>query len=494
MGKAEHNVNRPNLLFIQTDSQDGRVMGWTGHPAMRRATPNLDALAAGSVRFANAYTNNPVCCPARSVMWSGTYTHHCEAWNNYKGLEPDAPTFRTRFDDAGYLTQTFGKTDYLSGRHTVRARVTAWTRAACILRPAYRMPPPQVIEDDRERVHETDLADVDRSVGFLEERAAQPDRPFMLYLGIRAPHPAFTTSRRYLDLIDEAGVDVPAPDEALEHHPVFHYRKTVMPWMHGRDDHAVRTVRRIYFAMIAEVDAMVGRVLAALDDLGLTDSTWVIFTSDHGEMALEHGDWYKMCLYEPSARVPLIIRAPGGAPATVEDLVSLVDLYPTLMDIAGLTHPEELDGHSLMPLLRGAPAPRPDWVLSEFHDTPMSTGVFMLRRGHWKYVAYVGCEAQLFHLGEDPGELHNLAAERPDVAREMDGRLRAIVDYEEVDARAKAYDRDAFRAWREEERAAGTYRDTMARIYSGFDGLRDDEIMPWTDADEEQIESWLAGT
>jgi len=479
---------RPNILFIQTDSQDGRVMGCMGHPAMAGATPNLDALAAGGVLFRNAYTNNPICCPSRSSMWSGQYTHHCEGWNNFKGLEPDTPTFRTHLDAAGYATQTFGKTDYLSGAHTIRARVTPWTRSANILRPSTRMGPPRVIDRDEARVHTLDWDDVDRSVDWLA--AADRDTPFWLYLGIRAPHPGFTTSRRYLAMIDEAGVTVPPADE--QSHPCLDYMRTAINWQHGFDDEMVRLVRRVYFGMIAETDAMVGRVLEALESLGLAETTYVIFTSDHGEAAMEHRLFYKMEMYEPSAHVPLIVSGPGvRRGAAADDLVSLVDIYPTLMDLAGAPHPPGLDGHSLMPLLAGQPADRPDWVLSEFTGTSCNTSAFMLRRGDWKYVAYVGYPPQLFNLADDPDEIVNLAPSRPEVVADMDARLRKVVDYEAVDAKVKAYDRAAFRQWRDEQKAAGTYEDLMARVYSGWDDLPDEEVMPWTAEDEAQIERWL---
>jgi arylsulfatase K len=484
---------RQNILLIQTDSHDGRIMGCMGHPALKRATPNLDRLARRGVLFQNAYTNNPVCVPCRASMWSGQYTHHCEGWNNYKGLEPDTPTFLNHIDGAGYRSRIVGRTDHLSGKHTARARVTAWTRSANILRPAYNESAPEIIESDEERVHERDWGWADETAAALHDFAADPGEPFFLYLGVGIPHPRFLTSRRYLDLIDEAGVTVPPEDENLLDHPVMNYRHVVMNWRHGYDDEMVKQVRRVYFAMVAELDAMMGVVFDALDATGLADSTTVIFTSDHGESAMEHRQWYKMSMYEPSARVPMIVAGPGLPEGeTVDDPVSLIDIFPTLMDLADIEQPAGIDGHSLLPVARGEPNDHPDWVLSEFHDTPMNTSLWMLRRGDWKYIAYPGYEPQLFNLVEDPDEITNLVGLRPEVVAEMDRKLREIVDYEAVDAKVKAYDRAAFREWRDEQNAAGTYGDQMARIYSGFDRLPDDEVMPWTDKDEAQIERWLA--
>jgi arylsulfatase A-like enzyme len=115
----------------------------------------------------------------------------------------------------------------------------------------------------------------------------------------------------------------------------------------------------------------------------------------------------------------------------------------------------------------------------------------MLRQGDWKYVVYVGYEPQLFNLAEDPGELVNLASARPDIVGRMDRLLREIVDCEVVDARVKAYDRRSFAQWRQEKLAEGTYADLMARVYSGWDDLPDDEVQPWTPEDEALIEAWL---
>lgn len=199
-----------------------------------------------------------------------------------------------------------------------------------------------------------------------------------------------------------------------------------------------------------------------------------------------------MNFYESSARIPLILAGPDlrrgvevGAP------VSLVDIYPTLMDMAGIAQPDGLDGHSLMPELTGASSKRPDWALAEYHDTTCNTGAFMLRRGDWKYIVYVGQAPQIFNLKDDPEEVGNRAETESAVVAEMDALLRRIVDCEAVDAKVKAYDRDAFGCWRDEERKAKTYEETMARIFSGWDDLKPEDILPWKDEDEARIAAWL---
>lgn len=485
----------PNILFIHTDSMDGRAMGCMGHPSMAGATPVLDRLQRDGMLFRNAYSNNPICCPSRASMLSGRFTHHCEAWNNYKGLEPGEPTLLDRLAQGGYRMQTFGKLDYLSGFHTVRARVSPWTRSAGIMRPNYRMHPPQVLDNDERRVHEGDWKKIDAADQWLREQARQPagNQPFFLYLGLNAPHPPFTTSRHYLNLIDPARVELPPDDPSP--HPALAYQRAVKNWMHGFSEDDVRLVRRIYFAMVAEVDAMVGQLLKTVDDLRLAGTTYVIFSSDHGELAMEHRQFYKMSAFEPSVRVPWLIRGPGVRPNSRTDtLVSLVDVYPTLMDMAGLPHPPGLDGHSVMPLTRGEPGGQPGWVLSESHESSCCTGMFMLRQGDWKYIAYAGMAPQLFQLAEDPWEVRDLAGTRADKVREMDGLLRKVVDYEAVDARVKAYDRASFAQWRRDHLAAGDYRALMSRIFSGWDRLSEGETRPWGDEDETRIERWLSAS
>ena len=434
---------RPNILLFSSDSMDGRVMSCAGHPAAD--TPNFDRLAARGVLFRNAYCNSPQCVPSRSSMWSGKFTHVIEGWNNRKGLEPDDPTFLTDLAAAGYRTRRIGRHDHLSGKHSIRARVNAWTRGADLGLPQ-RTPQPFGVDESEDRRYKTgDWERTDETVRWLREEGAG-DRPFFLSVGVGIPHPPFHTNRHWLDRIAPDRVTLPPEDE--QRHSVQEAMVTAKN-SRGYTPEDILAIRRIYYAMVAETDGMLGQVLEALDDLGLAETTCVIYLSDHGEMNMEHGQYLKNALYEGSARVPLIVSTPGGRQgAVVEDLVSLVDLRPTLDDLGGAERPEGLNGHSLVPCLEGRPADRPDWVLSEYHSNFQPTSSFMLRQGPWKYVAYGEGEPQLFNLDEDPEEIRNLAEALPERAHKMDAKLREIVDYPTVNDKVEAYGLRSFKAWR----------------------------------------------
>jgi arylsulfatase K len=479
--------SQPNILFFHCDSMDGRMLG---HPAMRNATPNLDALAQQGAMFRTFYCNSPICVCSRASMLSGQFTHHCEAWNNYKGLDEDDPNLFTHFDAHGWRTRLSPRTDYVSGHHTIRARVSAWTRSANIERPAYNEAAPRIIESDLERVHERDWAEVERAGQWLREQGRAESSPFLLYISVNAPHPAFVTSRHYLNKLDLNAVDVPPLDPT--DHPVVRYSRISRNWTHGFSDEMARLTRSVYMGMVSEVDAMVGLALQALRESGLAEDTYVIFSSDHGELALEHQLWYKMSMYEGAVRIPLIAAGPSiRKGAVIESPASLVDIYPTFAEMAGLPTPSGLDGRSLLPELRGGTSTRPDRVFAEYHDTACNTGTFMLRHGDWKYIACAGYTPQLFDLRHDAAELHNRASDRPEIAANMEAQLRQIVDYETVDARVKAYDQRCFRRWRQEQRSAGTYESSMARIYSGWDDIRDEQVRPWTAEDEARVVAWM---
>ena len=166
-------------------------------------------------------------------------------------------------------------------------------------------------------------------------------------------------------------------------------------------------------AMCAEADAMVGAVYDAMRALGLGENTYVLFSSDHGEMAMEHQDWYKMTLFEGAVRVPLVMAGPEIAQGQrLPNLVSLVDLCPTFIEMGGLAAQDGLDGASLLPLAAGQTRKSRDWAYACFMGCTLNTSAYMLRKDRWKYIAYGGGYApQLFDIQDDPQELIDLCTD-----------------------------------------------------------------------------------
>lgn len=490
----------PNILFIHAESMDGRTMGCMGHPAMQGLTPNMDKLAQRGVMFRQTYTTCPVCNPSRASMWTGKYPGFYDCWNNTAGLEEGTPILWDVLRTAGYRLSNFGKTDFENGLHSDRDRIGSWTRRANIERPINRMILPTVVEDEP---HPGDQAKTEKVIAELKEAAAD-SRPFFCCLSTALVHPSFVTHQRYLDRVDPALVEVPPGlrDISEDDHPADRYTRITKN--HPREIPAdlAHEIRRVYYAMIAELDDIVGRLVDTVEALGLSDSTYIVFSSDHGEMACEHNQILKRSFYEPSARVPLIITGPGVRSGEVcDEPVSLIDIYPTIMDMAGLNYedfatgerwPEQVDGESLMPQLRhGSPRQR-DWAFGEFHGDRCITGTYMLRRGKWKLIYFVDYQPQLFDLEADPWELTNLADKEPAVVQEMEAIMHSQFDLEGIEQRARDYDVRNFRQWREEQKRLGTYERTMSRIYSGYGKLCINDVIPWTAADEQKIEDWLA--
>ena len=266
-------------------------------------------------------------------------------------------------------------------------------------------------------------------------------------------------------------------------------------------ENLVHQIRHTYFAMISALDEMVGRVLQTIDDLGLRDNTYVIFSSDHGEMAGDQNQILKRSMYEASSHVPLIVCGPDVQKGkTIDTPVSLVDFYPTFMDMAGInyanfastsSYPQTLDGESFLPQLTGTDERQRNWIMCEYHGDRCATGTFMLRQGDWKYVKHIGFDSELFNISKDPNETTDLIKEKTNIAQQLDQVLTRNFDCEGIDARAKQYDKESFIAWRKKAKAGGTYHDTMARVYSGYDRLCIEDIAPWADESEQQLEAWL---
>lgn len=494
---SDHSTRR-NVIHFHAESWDGRMIGPLGHPALRDATPSIDRLAREGTLFENAYCSHPICCPSRANMWSGRYSHQCESWNNHKGLEPGMWSLLDQLP-ATHTLKTLGKLDYRSGGHTIQARLTAWLGSAGIDKPQYGQDRSQsftVAEDREVRCHLDDWRKVDEAIAFLKEQkkaGAENAKPFFLTFSSGLVHAAFHTNRYWLDRIPEEAVDVPPMDST--DHPCRLYQRMAKAWRSGLDDDTVRQVRRIYFAMCAECDAMVGALYAAMQDLGLAANTYFVFTSDHGELALEHQEWYKMSFYEGSVRVPMVLAGPGiAAGSRLANLVSLIDLCPTFMEMAGLPPRAESDGESLLPLAGGRTSASRNWAYACFMGTTLNTTGYMLRKGRWKYVAYVGYPSQLFDIEADPGEIQDLCGCEAGIARQLDADLRALVDYEQTHRDVMAYNKNAFRQWRRQAKR-GLYVDNSYGLRehpsSDYRAIMNNAFAGYSEADEEKVRQWL---
>ncbi|NXN17883.1 ARSK Arylsulfatase, partial [Indicator maculatus] len=487
---------------------DGRL---TFHPGNQTVDlPSIHFMSRSGTIFLNAYTNSPICCPSRAAMWSGLFTHVTESWNNFKGLDPGYVTWMDLMEQHGYHTQKYGKLDYTSGHHSVSNRVEAWTRDVDFLLRQEGRPMVNLTGDRQHvRVKEADWKNTDKAVNWIKEEAINLTQPFALYLGLNLPHPypspytgenfgasTFLTSPYWLQKVNYEAVKIPKWSPLSEMHPVDYYSSYTKNCTGEFTREEVRNIRAFYYAMCAETDAMLGEVISALRDTKLLQKTVVMFTADHGELAMDHRQFYKMSMYEGSSHVPLLAMGPGvKEEQQVPNAVSLVDIYPTMLDVAGIPVPQNLSGYSLTPLLHGkadnevsppkVPA-RPRWVLSEFHGCNVNSSSYMLRAGRWKYIAYGDGHSvlpQLFDLSEDPDELTNVAAKLPGVVRSLDGMLRSIVNYPKVSSAVQEYNKREFIAWKES--LGQNYSNVIANLRWHRDWLQEPQKY------ESAIDEWL---
>jgi choline-sulfatase len=312
--------------------------------------------------------------------------------------------------------------------------------------------------------------DYDEEVCFRSEEALrhlarreEGDRPFFLCASLTHPHDPFITTSEWWDLYDHDSVEMPAVDgKPLDDmHPYdrwlqIHHMVDVYP----PDEDTVRNARHAFYGMVSYFDHQVGRLVGELERLGLSENTIIVVTSDHGEMLGEHGMWFKRTYFDPSTRVPLIFSGPGiRRDHRCEETVSLVDLFPTFLDIAGLPDVsdvvQKVDGDSLWNLLSDEDTAWKDYAVSEYYSEGVCQPMRMAVRNQLKYV-YVHEEApQLFDLAQDPHEVHNCIAD-PVYADRLD-ELKSMVHegWDPTEVRAKVIESQQMRRYVNEAEATG---------------------------------------
>ena len=434
-----------------SDEHDPAVTGCYGHPLVQ--TPHLDRLAAEGTLFENAYCNNPICVPSRMSFLTGKFASDVNVFDNGSPLPSEIPTFAHYLEASGYETSLCGRMHMVGPNrfHGFGRRLlddmSEWIQfgQGPVRTPEARRASNSHVTEcgpGPPRWLEYDSTVTDLSQRFLHDKAVNSaSQPWCLVASFMYPHFPLFAPQQFLDLYPFDRIDLPVLGEELleSQHPAIRQLRYFFHNDQPLPEELTRTALASYLALVTLTDEHIGRLLNVVDTSLLRENTVVIYISDHGEMAGQHGIWQKQCFYESSVRVPLIVRGPQlDEGARVSANVSLVDIMPTLLDLAETPAPEGLRGRSLLPSLRGETLPD-DVVVAEYHAQGMLSAGYMAKKGNLKYNHYVGLPPQLFDLAADPNEFVNLAGHPGWAAAQsnMHQELVAKLDPDEVNARAK---------------------------------------------------------
>ncbi len=452
---------KPNILIVMVDQLAPAFLPIHGHPIVK--APNLEALAAGGVVFDSAYCNSPLCSPSRAVFMTGQLPSRSGVYDNAAEFRADIPTYAHHLRNLGYRTILSGKMHFCGPDqlHGFEERLTTdiypadygWTPDwdKPLDRPDWYHNMSSVT--DAGLCVRTNQLDFDDEVTFTSERALydlarSPDkRPFLLVASFTHPHDPFAITERYWNLYRHDEIDLPAPaipKDQLDPHSLRLRHVCAMDASEITNEQ-IRDARHAYYGAISYVDENLGRLMQALRATKLADNTIVLFLGDHGEMLGERGLWFKMTFFEGGARVPLIVSAPQRfAPRRVAASVSLVDVLPTLVYIAGgdaASLDGTIDGRSLRPHLEGRAGH--DEVIGEYVAEGAIAPIVMIRRDKWKFIHSPADPDQLYDLAADPKERHNLADESEHAGRVAEFRAEAARrwDLTALDAEVRASQR-----------------------------------------------------
>ncbi|MEL7100240.1 MAG: choline-sulfatase [Pseudomonadota bacterium] len=418
-------MSQPNILIFMVDQLNGTL--FPDGPADWLHAPNLKKLAARSTRFANTYTASPLCAPGRAAFMSGQLPSATGVYDNAAEFRSDIPTYAHHLRRAGYHTCLAGKMHFVGPDqlHGFEERLTTdvypadfgWT-------PDYRKPGERIDwwYHNMGSVTGAGVAEITNQLEYDDEvayhatrkvydLARDPARPWCLTVSFTHPHDPYVARKKYWDLYEDCAHLLPeVPALAYEDHDPHSQRIfDANDWRsYDITEDDIRRSRRAYFANISYLDDKIGEVLEALE--GTRQEAIILFVSDHGDMLGERGLWFKMSFYEGSARVPLMIAAPGMEAGLATDPVSTIDVCPTLCDLAGVDMSEVAPwttGQSLVP--QGQRIARSEPVAMEYAAEASYAPLVCLRYGKWKYTRCALDPDQLFDLEADPHERVNLA-------------------------------------------------------------------------------------
>jgi arylsulfatase A-like enzyme len=417
---------KPNILFLAIDDQNDWVGHLGGHPMVK--TPHLDALAARGTTFLNAHCQSPLCNPSRASLMFGLRP----TTTGIYGLQPaprqhkdlrDRVSLAQHFSSNGYITFATGKIYHMGttagGKPKDREFDIIGTHGGIGSKPPQKLIPPTpfgnhplmdwgVWPPDND---DTKKGDYQVASWTIEQiRNVPDDQPFFLAAGFFLPHVPCYVTQKWFDLYPDNDTVLPKilandRDDTPRFSWYLHWTlpEPRLSWL--QENNQWRNLARSYLASTSFIDAQIGRVIEALEQSGKADNTIIVVWSDHGWHLGEKGLSGKNSLWDRSTRVPLVFAGPGVKPGQrCTQPAELLDMYPTLIDLAGLEKRADLDGLSLMPQLRDASTRRDRPAITSHNQ-----GNHGIRSERWRYIRYADDSEELYDMVNDPNEWHNLA-------------------------------------------------------------------------------------
>lgn len=451
-----------NVLVFMADHLRHDMLGCNGNSFIR--TPNVDRLASEGITFANSFTPNPICVPARASLTTGGLPHRVTGTKNNSGRIPETrPRIAAHFSDAGYDSCAMGKLHYVPYSPPDQPRLLHGFQHAelhesgRILRQFDPYGEKKGLEDYHDYLYDVGWGGYERSHGIgnndpratvsplppehyvdswiatrtidylREHNANNPDQPFFMFTSFPKPHPPYDPPEPYHKLYDPREVPPPFGDVSM----LENRSPNLLKERYGRminllSPEGVQMSRARFMALVTFQDEMIGRVLKYLEESGLAENTIVLYTSDHGDLLGDFGSFYKTNMLNGSVRVPLIMRMPGVIPAGVErdQLVGLEDILPTLTSLSGNPLSQKVDGMDLTDVLIEN-SPGRDYYVSVSLESPWQVGMVCDGKRKYIYSEANGVE-EFYNLEEDPDELNNLAGTETG-RREMSGWRERLI-------------------------------------------------------------------
>lgn len=451
-------TNPANWIVFLSDNHAHSALGCTGNTKIQ--TPVLDSIARRGTVYENSYSASPVCCPSRAAIATGRFPFQTGYSDNAIVYDGKVPSWMRRARDAGHEVVSVGKLHYRSSEddngfskellpmHILNGR----GGTSSLLRAA---------DGEHQNVGQWDLYHSEigiggssyqqydrditrRAIEWLRDERPQNGKPWVLFVSYVSTHPPFRVPQHLLDLYDADDMPIPGSHKRSDRneHPAAQHLRHVMKTQDLDDPANLQRIAQHYYALVTHLDTQIGEVLGEAAALDITN-TRIMYTSDHGDMLGTQGQLGKFCMYEGSARVPMIISGPGVPEgARVKAPVSAVDIYPTILDGLGMgmtADDNECRGSSL---LQEVDANRT--LFAEYHATASLSASYILRQGAYKLIYHVGLPAELYDIEHDPDEARDLSFldEYAEILRTLKEELFSICNPEEVDAWIKGRQRD----------------------------------------------------